>query len=184
MRKILIFLILLLFISLTSTVLRAESTYSNVSIKVGLGNTISEKEPTNYTTGNFEIHYIHNANIVAIQFKYFNKNPDIITTEISDEITGKDFYIVSVKYGRPLFIYKNAKLNAFCGLGLMHRKTNRDKSLPDKSNEDIIGILPIELSYDHRIYKNLGMSFSAFSDLNLTEIIGGLILNLEIDLRL
>jgi hypothetical protein len=134
----------------------AESTYSNVSIKAGLGNTISEKEPTNYTTGNFEIHYIHNVNIVALQFKYFNKNPDIITTEISNEITGKNFYIVSIKYGRPLFMYKNANLNAFCGLGF----------------------------YDHRIYKNLGMSLSAFSDLNLTEIIGGLILNLKIDLKL
>ena len=184
MKKHLICLILLLFISLISSVLWAESTYSYVSIKVGLGNTISEKEPTNYTTGNFEIHYIHNANIVALQFKYFDKNPDIITTELSDEITGKDFYIASVKYGRPLFIYKNAKLNAFCGLGLMYRKTNRDKSYPDKSSEDLIGILPIELSFDYKIYKNLGMSLSAFTDLNLTEIIGGLILNITLDLKL
>jgi len=149
-----------------------------------LGNIISEKEPTNYTTANFEIHYIHNANIVAMQYKYFDKNPDIITMEVSNEITGKDFNIVSVKYGRPLFKYKNANLKAFCGLGLMYRKTNRDKSHPDNSSEDLIGILPIELSFDHKIYKNLGMSLSAFTDLNLTEIIGGLILNLKIDFKL
>ena len=181
MKKHLICFILLF---ITSSLLWGGSTYSNISFEAGLGKIISEKEPSNYTAVNFEIHYIHNTNIVTIQYKYFDKNPDIITAEVSDEITGKDFNIVSVKYGRPLFRYKNANLKAFCGLGLMHRKTNRDKSHPDKSSEDLIGILPIELIFDYRIYKNLGMSLSAFTDLNLTEIMGGLILNLKIDLKL
>lgn len=181
MRKHLICLILLF---ITSSILWGESTYSNISLKAGLGKIISEKEPTNYTIANFEIHYIHNINIVAIQYKYFNKNPDVITAEVSDEITGKDFNTISIKYGRPLFKYKNANLNAFCGLGLTFRKTNRAKSHPDSSSEDLIGILPVELTFDHRIYKNFGMSLSAFSDLNLTEIVGGLILNLKIDLKL
>lgn len=181
MRKHLIYLILLF---ITSSLLWGESTYSNISLKVGFGKIISKKEPTNYKPTNFEILYSHNANIFALQYKYFDNNPNISTSDISDEITGKDFNIVSVKYGRPLFIYINCKLNAFCGLGLMFSKTNRAKSYPDISSEDLIVILPIELSFDHKIYKNLGMSLSAFTDLNLTEIIGGLILNLKIDFNL
>ena len=181
MRKHSICLILLF---ITSSLLWGGSNYSNISFRSGLGKIISKKEPTNYTTVNFEIHYTHKANIVALQYKYFDKNPDIITAEVSDEITGKDFNIVSMKYGRSLFKYKGSNLYAFCGLGLMFRKTNRAKSHPDNSSEDLIGILPIELSFDHKIYKNLGMSLSVFTDLNLTEIIGGLILNLMFDLKL
>ena len=181
MRKNLISLILLF---ITSSLLWGEPTFSILSIRTGLGNIISEKEPTNYTTGNFEIHYSHNANIVALQYKYFDNNPNNLTCEISDEITGKNFNIVSVKYGRLLLIDKNAKLNAFCGLGLMFRKINRKKSCPDKSSEELIGILPIELSFEHKIHKKLGMSLSVFTDLNLTEIMGGLILNLKIDFNL
>ena len=181
MKNLLIYFFLLF---ITSSLLWGELTYSNVSMKVGLGKIISEKEPTNYKPTNFEIHYNHNANIVALQYKYFDNNPNILTSDISDEITGKDFNIVSVKYGRPLFIFKNCKLNAFSGLGLMFRKTNRAKSYPYISSEDLIGILPIELSFDHKIYKIIGMSLSIFTDLNLTEITGGLILNLKIDFYL
>ena len=53
-----------------------------------------------------------------------------------------------------------------------------------KKENNLIGILPLELSFDHKIYKKLGMSLSAFTDLNLTEIMGGLILNLKIDFNL
>ena len=177
-------LICLIILFITSSFLWGELTYSNISLKVGLGKIISEKEPTNYKPTNFEIHYSYNANIVALQYKYFDSNPNILTSEVSDEITGKEFNIVSIKYGRSIFLYKSGKLNAFCGLGLMFSKTNRAKSYPDISSEDIIGILPIELSFDHKIYKNLGMSLSAYTDFNLTEIIGGLILNLKIDFNL
>ncbi|MCK5051569.1 MAG: hypothetical protein KAS53_07560 [Candidatus Cloacimonetes bacterium] len=136
-----------------------------------------------YKSPNYGIIVKWKNQCVEFNYKKFDNNPIALELDINDDITGKDFLVFALKYGREIYSFKNFNLTAFAGVGFIQRKTNQDKAGPAKSTFDKFITLPIKLTLNKMIYKKIGLSASMFSDLNFEETISGLEINLLIQVK-
>ena len=183
-RRVKILVLILSMLIITS--LCAEKSKLQIVVTIGHSIIYSEDNPENisdiytkyYNSANYGLILQWEKHLLDFNYKYFDKNPNAITCEFSDEITGKDFQVYSLKYGRQFYSYANFSLNAFAGVGFIKRVVNRIKAGPERSTTKTFVTLPLKLTLCRDIYKKIGLNISIFSDINFEETIGGFEMNL------
>ena len=188
-RKMTILTVILLMLFVTSS--WAEKSKFQTYLTAGRSIIYSEDNPENislinkkyYESATYGIILQFDKHLLDFNYKYFGNNPGALTGEISDEITGKEFWDFSLKYGRQLYSYANFDLNALAGVGFIKRKVNRYKAGPPRSTKAEFVTLPLKLTLSRAIYKRIGLNLSIFSDLNFEETIGGLEINLQVRIK-
>jgi hypothetical protein len=183
--KLLMPILILLFLYTSNSF--ADKSNLHIFLSAGRSITYSEDNPENisinnkkyYNSANYGINLQWKQHLLDFNYKYFFNNTGSRTCEISDEVTGKEFRVISLHYGRQLYSYNDFFLNAFAGFGYIERVVNHQKAGPSRSTKDEILTLPLKLTISRAINKRFILNASIFSNLNLKEIIGGLEANLQ-----
>ena len=178
--------LIVIFLILLVSSLCAEKNNLQILITAGRSISYSEYNPksmyyyykTYYNSPNYGIFVKWKKHIVSFNLKKFNNNSNILECEVSNKVTGKEFLVTTIVYGRQIYQLADFKLNVFTGVGYLERKVNRHQSTPDISSKNEEIILPLKLTLNKILFKKFGVNISTFCDLNFEEIIYGLEINL------
>jgi len=176
----------LLFITIMVPGLWSKECNFHIDITGGLSTIYSEYSPKVFSPNLSKYYYAFNygfvlnlnKNLIDFNIKFFEENRTTLLSEVTNEVTGKEFLDISLKYGRSIFTFMEIDLNAFVGAGYIKRKVNRAKAYPHRVNQSEFITLPLKISLNRLFFRKLGFNISLFCDLNLKENLGGLETNL------